>query len=291
MIRIPVLRHGEPYTSLETVQVPHYRTRAPFAEISQANVGLIRRDLLPDAQAAARRALTGIPIDRLLEICRETADRFANGTLPIGSDTQTRDDYIEQVSATTGMPYVLVRRNMDRIAAVLREMPTVLRGLTRGLDLQVLDTGVGEANGHTVSFFPRGAHAGRRPAEQLTRRALALDSRHRAEDAAGAQAGRRRAVDSVPDRAGLHRGWRAAGGVRLLPDRPRRRRRDSSPVGPQHVLRRRIGGRRGRGRSAHRAARAGLQQGAARRRTRSTPGATTSISLPRRSPTTAADRA
>jgi acyl-CoA reductase-like NAD-dependent aldehyde dehydrogenase len=160
MIRIPILRHGEPYTSLDTVQVPHYRTRAPFAEISQANAGLIRRDLLLDAQAAARRALTGIPIDRLLEICRETADRFANDALPIGSETQTRDDYVEQVSATTGMPYVLVRRNMDRIAAVLREMPAVLRGLTRGLDLHVLDTGVGEANGHTVSFFPRGSTVG-----------------------------------------------------------------------------------------------------------------------------------
>ena len=217
MIRIPILRHGEPYTSLETVEVPHYRTRAPFAEISQANVGLIRRDLLPDAQAAARRALAGIPIDRLLEICRETADRFANDALPIGSDTQTRDDYIEQVSATTGMPYVLVRRNMDRIAAVLREMPAVLRGLTRGLDLRVLDTGVGEANGHTVSFFPRGVDAGYRPAEQLARRALALDARHPAEDAAGAQAGRRGAVVSVPDCAGLHRVGRAAGCVRLLP--------------------------------------------------------------------------
>ena len=32
--------------SLDVVRAPHYRTREPFVEISQANVGLIRRDLL-----------------------------------------------------------------------------------------------------------------------------------------------------------------------------------------------------------------------------------------------------
>jgi acyl-CoA reductase-like NAD-dependent aldehyde dehydrogenase len=160
MLQIPLLRHGEPYTSLDIVRVPHHRTGAPFVEISQANVGLIRRDLLPDAQAAARRALVDVPMSRLFEICRETADRFLNDALPLGRADQTRDDYIEQVSATTGMPYVMVRRNMDRIAAVLREMPEVIAGLTRGLDPRVLDAGVGETNGHTVSFFPRASTLG-----------------------------------------------------------------------------------------------------------------------------------
>lgn len=160
MLHIPLLRHGEPYTSLDIVRVPHHRTGAPFVEISQANVGLIRRDLLPDAQAAARRALVDVPMSRLFEICRETADRFLNDALPLGRADQTRDDFIEQVSATTGMPYVMVRRNMDRIAAVLREMPEVIAGLTRGLDPRVLDAGVGETNGHTVSFFPRASTFG-----------------------------------------------------------------------------------------------------------------------------------
>jgi acyl-CoA reductase-like NAD-dependent aldehyde dehydrogenase len=160
MLQIPILRHGEPYTSLETVRVSHYRTGTPFVEISQANVGLIRRDLLPEAQAAARRALVDIPIARLFEICRETADRFLNDSLPLGRAVQTRDDYIEQLSATTGMPYVMVRRNMDRIAAVLREMPGVIAGLTRGLDPRVIDARVGQTNGHTVSFFPRASTLG-----------------------------------------------------------------------------------------------------------------------------------
>jgi acyl-CoA reductase-like NAD-dependent aldehyde dehydrogenase len=160
MLHIPILRHGEPYTSLDVARAPHHRTGAPFVEISQANVGLIRRDLLPAAQAAARRALLDIPIARLLAICSETADRFLHDTLPLGRSTQSRDDFIEQVSATTGLPYVLVRRNMDRIAGVLREMPSVLSGLTRGLDPGVLDSGVGTAGGHTVSIFPRAESLG-----------------------------------------------------------------------------------------------------------------------------------
>jgi acyl-CoA reductase-like NAD-dependent aldehyde dehydrogenase len=44
---------------------------------------------------------------------------------------------------------------MQRVAGVMREMRTVLRGLTRGLDLSVLDTGHGEHAGHAISFYQR----------------------------------------------------------------------------------------------------------------------------------------
>ena len=53
------------------------------------------------------------------------------------------------------MPHALVRRNMQRVAGVLREMRTVLSGLTRGLDLSLLDKGHGEHEGHVLSFYPR----------------------------------------------------------------------------------------------------------------------------------------
>ncbi len=56
--------------------------------------------------------------------------------------------------------------------------------------------------------------------------------------------------------------------VQLLPERSRRRRRDRAAVRPQHVLRRRRRRRLVCRRSAHRAARPGLQQGPVRRRTR-----------------------
>jgi acyl-CoA reductase-like NAD-dependent aldehyde dehydrogenase len=155
MIHLPILRHGVPYRSLDVVRVPHHRTREPFVEISQANAGLIRRDLREDAQADARRALAAIPFERLIEICAAAAEHFLGERLPLGEDDQSAEDYVLQVSATTGMPHVLVRRNMVKIAGVMKEMRGVLRGLTRGLDLSMLDGGYGEHEGSALSFYPR----------------------------------------------------------------------------------------------------------------------------------------
>ncbi len=155
MIHIPILRHGVPYKSLDVIRIPHHRTRETFAEMSQANGGVIRRDLRDETQAEARRALAKIPFEQLLEICARAADHFLNDTLPLGEAGQTPDDYVEQLSATTGMPHALVRRNMGKIAGVMTEMRTVLRGLTRSLDLSILDAGHGEHGGHSLSFYPR----------------------------------------------------------------------------------------------------------------------------------------
>ena len=155
MLHIPILRHGVPYKSLDVVSVPHHRTRETFVEMSLANGGLIRRDLRDDTQAQARRKLSAVPFARLLEICAQAAQHFLHDTLPLGDTDQSPDDYVLQLSATTGMPHVLVRRNMQKIAGVLTEMRTVLRGLTRGLDLSLLDAGHGEHAGHAISFYPR----------------------------------------------------------------------------------------------------------------------------------------
>src|SRR5215207_10542180 len=116
MLHRPLIRRGQPYRSLDTVTLPHHATGAPVAEISQANVGLIRRDLL--AQGAMRAALSAVPVARLMDLCRDAADLFLNHTLPIGeslADRQRPDDYVEQLSASTGMPFVMVRRNMQRV--------------------------------------------------------------------------------------------------------------------------------------------------------------------------------
>src|SRR3954454_8947858 len=155
MLHLPILRQGIPYRSLDVARVPHYRTRAPFVEISQTNAGLIRRYLLPERQQAARDALAAIPVRRLLDLCVRAAGIFEHEGLPAGDAEQTPDDYVQQLSATTGMPHVLVRRNMRKIASVLTEMPAILRGLTRGLDLSILDSGHGEHGGHAISYYPR----------------------------------------------------------------------------------------------------------------------------------------
>jgi acyl-CoA reductase-like NAD-dependent aldehyde dehydrogenase len=135
--------------------VPHFRTRETFVELSEANPGLVRRDLREEGQAAMRAALEPFTTKELVAICRRAAESFTTATLPAGDSSQTPEDYLRQLSATTGLPHVLARRNMEKIRTVLDGIETVLHGLTRGLDLSVLDRGAGETAGHAVSFVPR----------------------------------------------------------------------------------------------------------------------------------------
>jgi acyl-CoA reductase-like NAD-dependent aldehyde dehydrogenase len=153
MIHIPILRQGQPYKSLDVARVPHHQTGELFVEISQANNGLIRRDLRD--QKMGREKLAALSTSELIEICARAAGHFFNDSLPLGEETQTPEDYVRQVSATTGMPYVLARRNMGKIRGVLAEAGNVLNGLTRHIDWQVLDRGFGELEGQALSFYPR----------------------------------------------------------------------------------------------------------------------------------------
>jgi len=154
VVHIPLLRRGAPYRSLDTVRTPHYRTGEPFAEVSQANVGLIRRDLRELEKA--RAILAGFTTRELFRVCTRAADLFAGADLPLGDTRQSPEDYVGQVTATTGLPHVMARKNLHKIRTVLAEMETVVNGLTRNLDLDVLDAGYAGA----MSYFPRGESLG-----------------------------------------------------------------------------------------------------------------------------------
>lgn len=157
MLHLPILRWGVPYRSVNQVVTPHFRTREPFVSMSQANVGMIRRDLL--RQAEARATLQKIPYADLVAMAGRAAEHFLNDTLPLDPESgtmQSPQEYIEQVSATTGAPYSNVKRNMLKVHGVLSKVTEVLAGLTRGLDLSVLDQGYGVVNGQMLSFFARG---------------------------------------------------------------------------------------------------------------------------------------
>ena len=132
-----------PYYSLDVARVAHHRTREPFVEVSQANPGLIRRDL--SKQSIPRSLLNKFTTRELVDICTRAAEYFV----------EDADDYIAQVSATTGLPYVLAQRNMLKIKSMLASMESVLNGLTRGIDWTILDRGFGQFEGHTLSFYPR----------------------------------------------------------------------------------------------------------------------------------------
>ena len=79
MLHIPILRKGRPYRSLDVQRAVHHRTREPFVEISQANVGLIRRDLLD--QQEAQKILAAFTTKELMAMSRQAAEYFANDSL------------------------------------------------------------------------------------------------------------------------------------------------------------------------------------------------------------------
>ena len=158
MLHLPILRKGRPYESVEKAVTKHHRTKEPLVAISQANPGLIRRDMLGLGEVAD--AMAGLTSAEYIKLCEKAAVYFLNDDLPLGDSTQSVQDYVESLSATTGMPYVMVRRNMEKIGGVMANMADVLRGLTRNLDMGIMDAGYGESNRTVVSFFRRGDSMG-----------------------------------------------------------------------------------------------------------------------------------
>jgi acyl-CoA reductase-like NAD-dependent aldehyde dehydrogenase len=151
---LPALRRGKAYASLDQVEVRDCRTGEPRARISQVNAGIVRKDFARIGES--RAALKRFSCEDLLQICRKAAELFLKGTLPLGDQghTQSPDQYQATLSATSGLPHVMVRRNSQKIAHALENMRLILNGLTRGLELKVLDQSFGEQSGSRLSFYP-----------------------------------------------------------------------------------------------------------------------------------------
>jgi acyl-CoA reductase-like NAD-dependent aldehyde dehydrogenase len=150
MISLPILRFGEPYTSLEVDEAVHFLTGEPAARISRANSGMIQRDMRKAARA--RESLRAIPIDDLIARVGRAGELYMTATLPMGDGTQTADEFVRAQSATTGLPERMCRANMKKNAFVLGEMRSILTSLTRGLDLDVLGRGHGQERDVPISY-------------------------------------------------------------------------------------------------------------------------------------------
>jgi hypothetical protein len=157
---IPALRRGRPYESLDKSTIVDYRNGTALAGVSQVNAGIVRKDLAGISQS--RAALKKLAVAELIEICAKAGELFLNGILPVGDKgaAQSPGQYIETLSASSGLPHVMVRRNMAKIHGALTQMNTILNGLTRGLDLRVLDDGFGAQLGTRLSFYPAGQSLG-----------------------------------------------------------------------------------------------------------------------------------
>lgn len=152
MLHVPILRHGKAYESVEKVEIVHHATGDPVAAVSQANSGLIVRDV----NRWNDGVLEGFTVRELIAVCKKAAGLFMEATLPLGESKQSFDDYIRQLSATTGSPVSYCRTNAQKIHRVLDEIDVIVAGLTRGFDLDILDRGFGEDEGRTLSFYRAG---------------------------------------------------------------------------------------------------------------------------------------
>ena len=151
---IPCLRLGQEYRSFNESEVKDYRDGSVKATMSQVNAGVIRRDLLNIEKA--REALQKLTTRELIDISSKAGDLFLNGNLPLGENgkLQSAQDYLETLSSTSGLPHVMVKRNMDKIHYALTHIELILNGLTRGIDLPTLDKGYGQQAGSPVCFYP-----------------------------------------------------------------------------------------------------------------------------------------
>jgi hypothetical protein len=151
---LPALRRGKPYESLEKNEVLDHGSGKAVAVVSQVNAGIVKKDLQRIGEG--RAALRKFTVAQLVDISAKAGELFLNGTLPLGDrgHMQSADDYVRTLSGTSGLPHVMVRRNMTKIHYALTHVGTVLNGLTRGLPLEVIDRGYGEQSGAAVSYYP-----------------------------------------------------------------------------------------------------------------------------------------
>ena len=150
MIHFPVLRWGEPYQSLEVDKVVHFASGEPVAEVSQANPGIVARDLRKADRA--RDVLREFTPSELIGMVKKGAELFSSAELPLGDGVQTPDDFVRQQSATTGLPEHMCRMNMEKLRYVLDHIDDILVSLTRRLDPDILAKGYGEEDGVMRSY-------------------------------------------------------------------------------------------------------------------------------------------
>jgi acyl-CoA reductase-like NAD-dependent aldehyde dehydrogenase len=152
MIHIPALRFGKIYTSLEKAQLTHHVTGEPVAEVSQVTGSMIARDL--GQVARLHKELAAIPVRDILAIYKKAADLFVNAKLPCGDAELSFDDYVRNLSATTGSPMAFCRKNAMKVHYVLENVEEVMMGLMRGLDVDMLDKGYTTKGGRMQAFYP-----------------------------------------------------------------------------------------------------------------------------------------
>lgn len=162
VIRIPLLRAGKIYESLDHADIVDPARGVVVARLSQANPALIRREVEALALAAP---LADFGAGTLAEMCKKAATIYANDALPVdgqGNNLST-EAWIRLQSRTTGLPENLCRRTVQRLSAALAATPEIVEGLTRRLPAEAWDrnlSGVSKGRGPLVSYHSVARHLG-----------------------------------------------------------------------------------------------------------------------------------
>lgn len=99
--------------------------------------------------------LRGIPVYDRIQMSVAAANIFQHEVLEGGGVSQTPAGYMNLLARTSGLSYMLVRANTERICAALRDTEDIMSGLSRGLPLGIYDCGLGEQGGARVRLNPR----------------------------------------------------------------------------------------------------------------------------------------
>ena len=251
MLNMPILRWGQPYTSLEAGRRGplHHRRDARPGEPGQRGPAQPRHAAWRSGRATCSRE---IPIADLIAMMKKAADLYLDGTLPMGDGKQSPDDFARQQSAThrAARAHVQGQHEEEPLRAVAtwtRSSTPHARPGSRHPHARLRRRGA--RRDRELS----GAVAGARPgaAVELAGRAHAVAAGDPDADRAGAQARSAGAVDAVSHGGGVLRGRHAARSDLDLSRRRRYRRGGAVRRSrPQHDLR-----RHGRRSSATRATR------------------------------------
>jgi hypothetical protein len=151
MLTLNPLRWGKQYKSLEFQDVIHFDTGEPIARIGQVNGSMVQMDIRKADNA--RKALRSLTIADLIERCKKAAYLFEHETLPLGDGVQSVDDFVHQQSASTGLPEIMCRNNMQKNCFVLSNMDKILDALTRGLNPEIFSRGFGEEGRNVIVSY------------------------------------------------------------------------------------------------------------------------------------------
>jgi hypothetical protein len=157
MLHIPILRHGKPYESIDKVEIVHHATGEPVAKVSQANAGLISRDV----NRMDYDVLEQFKVRELIDMCRKAAEVFLTGTVAgWRSGAVVRRLRPAALEHDGHAVRVLPHERQEDPPHARRDRGDP-RGLTRGFDLSILDRGFGDDDGRCCRGSARRARSAR----------------------------------------------------------------------------------------------------------------------------------